>query len=126
MNIERLEVIIDYLRNPPANRTHGFNMCNWNSDKNPANRDLLGDIEGCNTVCCVAGLACVLWPDEFDDDYYGGFDHEAAAILGLNGYQAARLFHGGALNLADITPGMAIETIEKLIRTGDVIWSVEQ
>lgn len=120
MNIERLTTIRDYLANPPADREYGFNMSCWNTGKSEHHEDLLGDVQGCDTICCIAGLACALYPDESD---YMRFDFQATEILELDSEQSAKLFHGDGLNLEDITTAMAIEAITNLIETGVVVWN---
>ncbi len=121
MNVDRLGAIRDYLIAPSTDREFGFNMAGWRTPQTAEYTDHLEqhDDHYCGTVCCIAGLACSLYPNA---SKIGGWETQAADILGLTSEQASRLFYGGKNVLEEITAEQAAHAITTLMETGHADW----
>lgn len=98
-----------------------FNMENFVSDgygNHPATAK--PNSISCNTVCCIAGMACFLYPRIANGNNY---EISAAKILGLTEKQADFLFYGGFKHagfFSEITREEAAQALERLAETGEV------
>lgn len=136
LNTELLTRISDWLKAgaPETGQGFGFDMNTW------IEAEALGDDNWCGTACCIAGAALVFGDNEAVvttlDAHSRGYgagqfihwyniDTLAAEALGLNSYQAQRLFEPWSFfDIPDhITPAQAAATIDRLIETGDVVWA---
>lgn len=106
----------------------GFSMNTYCSDPEALVVDMTGD--DCGTVACVAGHAYLL-AKQFNITEAKGADCDeiedvAAAFLGIEGDDAAHLFYDlpVEIDLQQVTPEMAIETLTRLAETGLVEWRI--
>lgn len=94
VNVERLNKVADMIQAYPEH----FDMTYW--VRTPTGKDThwvrasdcaQEDLSQCGTTACIAGWACNLWGADVDP----GLDVQdaAAAILGLDEYEAYRLFY---------------------------------
>ena len=106
----------------------GFNMGDFITQTyTPTYSHTKVDWDGtCGTVGCIAGWACFME----DPDWYifeGNQGHvwdRAERFLGLSERTAEHLFTPPLeINYSAITAGEAVQTIRKLIETGEVDWS---
>lgn len=106
----------------------GFSMNTYCSDPEALVVDMTG--HNCGTVACVAGHAYLL---EMQNDITRAkaadcdeIEDVAATFLGIEGDDAAHLFYDlpVEIDLQQVAPEMAIETLTRLAETGRVEWTV--
>jgi len=109
----------------------GFNMGAYIG---AASEGIIGDALGrdCGTVACIAGHAYLLATGntveegiQADSD---DIDRIAADYLGIDMCQAATLFYDlpPDVTLCSVSAEDAIATLDRLARTGDVVWNIEE
>lgn len=122
MNVRLLRKIAKIIQEP---KTKGqFSMKTWHKDKKDNEAyNILCDLPkekqiSCNTSHCIAGWAQVLSPNRDCKQYA---DTDAQRILGLDSYQAYRLFYADAwpkgFGKWRATPAQAAARIEHFIKT---------
>ena len=106
MNRERIKQIRDQLAAIKKHETDGrFNMGDWieyDGDYFDPIYELTTDARKivkdkgtrCDTTACIAGWACLMWPDEIPDGEDVTVRNAAAKILGLTDMEAGYMFYG--------------------------------
>ena len=127
MNIKRMNTLADTLANGLP-RGVAFNMNVVISSKDGVRgwrnglRHQIG-MDRCDTVCCLAGLACMLWSPSSLVAGPFRIEHAAASALGLNKIVADRLFHPYVIHDYDaITPLRASRCVKDMVITGRADW----
>lgn len=102
MKKENMLKLADFLDNLPEFRFDiGYWIAEYDENLDDYCNGHIIDLEDCNTAGCIAGWACALMNDnsyevEFDhytEEYeYQSVEDEAAYFLGLESYEARRLF----------------------------------
>ncbi len=118
LNIERLTLLRDTIQSLDPSR---FTMADWVLNTNFP-QDL---VHNCNTAGCIGGWAEGLFFPK-DSNVH---PLEVAEALGLDTDQKEILFFPlredlpGSANISTITQAEAVETLGRLISTGNVDWS---
>lgn len=133
LNKTRLLAVAAAIRNEEASEKGllpDFNMRDFADPKNGVDWvDLSPTTIKCNSVCCIGGMACFLYPKIAARAPYGenceNYEDAAAYILGLDNYQTNDLFYGAFREegqaLSTITREQAARAIERLVETGSVL-----
>jgi hypothetical protein len=133
MNIDRLEYIAKWLEaGAPEEVGFGFDINHG-----------IQVADHCSTTCCIAGAATQFFGDETGpalleqakqegladwNEYESGLSvfKTAQELLGLSWTQAVQLFEMFPdFPDAPITPQLAAAVVRRLIKTGEVNWSVK-
>ena len=81
----------------------------------------------CGTSACIAGWAMLMYSENPEDG--GNAMYEGQRLLGLTSGQARKLFlayepDGNQIAMGNITNQQAINTLERLLATGEVRWDL--
>lgn len=133
MNRERIKGIITQLSKVPRGK---FDMGSWfkGAVRTLTNREepIANEKHACGTSACIAGWTLLLYSDKAPNANAPAVvvSEEAKGLLGLTSQQAARLFYAKLpsgeqiRNMNDITNQQAINTLERLLATGEVRWDL--
>lgn len=130
MNRDRIKGLIVQLGKIPRSK---FNMGSWlaGSWKHVVggNQNPIGlEKHQCGTSACIAGWAMLMYSDRPEDG--GSALRQGQDLLGLTSSQANSLFlaylpnGGGQIAMGSITNQQAINTLERLLATGEVRWDL--
>ena len=137
MNKERLQMMVDLLRNLPERAKGGefkyFDLTSWSQDASisPTHATLRGNAtRGCGTAACAIGFAAE--DKKFNDLGFGRSHGLAPAydrrvdwtavghFFELDHPEALKLFSSHAYDQTRITPEQVAKRIERFIETGEI------
>lgn len=131
LNIERLTILRDTIQALDPSR---FDMANWVSSTDKDDRYRYQGVYAselmhtCDTAGCIGGWAEALFLSE--SQIRTSTSDQVGEVLGLSHRQRYDLFFPGAgptpiesPELDQITQAHAVETLTKLIETGEIDWS---
>lgn len=133
MNLDRIQGVMEFIEfemhhdDAPVEDDHTFDMCTW------TNVTPLGwDFNKCGTSMCIGGSAIHLYGTDVQKDqlrHEDGGVYEppstiAGKILDLEYQQGQDLFYYTGPNV-ELTPEVAIRTLQHLIDTGEVVWQTD-
>ena len=130
MNRDRIKGLIVQLGKIPRSK---FNMGSWLSGRwsrltNPNPNPIGLEKHQCGTSACIAGWAMLMYSDRPEDG--GTALRQGQDLLGLTSLQANSLFlaylpnDSGQVPIGNITNKQAINTLERLLATGEVRWDL--
>ena len=118
INAELFREIADVIEKHPDNHQQGIWMSNDGMTTNKTQRTpyFEADKFGCNTLCCIAGFAVLLTPEDArpDEDF---ISEAAAVLLGLNPEEGMTLF-SSHFRPIDMTVSAALR---KIADTGEML-----
>ena len=127
-NVKNINKVINAIRAAGTGEYEGlgFNMAAWH-----AGNGVFSDLSGhkCGSVACIAGWAWAVssggtkripyWPDN-------GYTAHGRDFFDISVQQARDLFTPDITDLDEITVDQAIETLEHLRDTGEVVWYIDE
>ena len=127
-NVENINKVIEAIRSAGTGKYEGlgFNMASWYvKDGNFPDRSG----HKCGTVACIAGWAWAVSPENKNGPlsmFNRGYLFHGRKFFEISPEQAGRLFTPNFVDLSEITVDQAVETLERLRDTGEVVWDIDE